>query len=34
MEKPKIKSFIIGDGLIITENESHAILRQIFSKYN
>ena len=34
MEKIKLRSFKVGDGLIVTESESHAIIRQIFSKYN
>ena len=34
MEKLRLKSFIVGDGFVVTENESYAIIRQIFSKYS
>ena len=34
MKELKVKTFVVGDGFIVTENESRAILRQIFSKYS
>ena len=32
-KKMKLKSFTVGDNLVITENESVAILREIASRY-
>lgn len=34
MDFKKPKTFIVGDGLAVTENQSKLIIREIFSKYN
>jgi len=34
MDKPKLRTFTVGDNFVVTENESIVILKEIASKYN